>query len=114
LRSYFGLRSLQGEHDFEEHGRLRTKTEIGGEDWAVEFGFKGCGLAPRDDPDFRLEEVREYLVYVYPSGYSSWSDAKDDARKRAYFRISPRCPDIETVEGSRSMSNPCNIEGYDV
>lgn len=114
LRSYFGLRSLQGEHDFEEHGRLRTKTEIGGEDWAVEFGFKGCGLAPRDDPDFRLEEVREYLVYVYPSGYSSWSDAKDDARKRAYFRISPRWPDIETVEGSRSMSNPCNIEGYDV
>lgn len=114
LRSYFGLRSLQGEHDFEEHGRLRAAAEIDGKDWAVEFGFKRCGIAPRDHPDFRLDEVREYLVYVYPSGYSSWSDAAKEARKRAYFRISPRWPDIETVEGSASMSNPCDIEGYDV
>ncbi|WP_162562533.1 DUF7845 domain-containing protein [Salinigranum rubrum] len=114
LRSYFGLRSLQGEHDFEEHGRLRAATEIDGKEWAVEFGFKGSGIAPRDDPGFRLDEVREYLVYVYPKSYSSWSDAASEGRKRAYFRISPRWPDIETVEGSRSMSNPCNIEGYDV
>ncbi|AUV80582.1 AsnC family protein [Salinigranum rubrum] len=88
--------------------------EIDGDEWAVEFGFKGCGIASRDDPSFRLDEVREYLVYVYPNAYSSWSDAKKEARKRAYFRISPRWPDIETIEGARSMSNPCDIEGYDI
>ena len=114
LRSYFGLRSLQGEHDFEEHGRLKTTAEIAGKEWSVEFGFKKSGLAPRDDPSFRLDEVREYLVYVYPKGYSTWGDAKSEARKRAYFRLSPRWPDIETKEGNRSMSNPCDIEGYDV
>lgn len=114
LRSYFGFRSLQGEHDFEEHGRLKTTTEIDGDEWAVEFGFKSSGLAPRNADNFRLEEVREYLVYVYPKGYQEWGDAKSEARQRAYFRLSPRWPDIETKEGMRSMSNPCDIEGYDV
>ncbi|QAU11667.1 Lrp/AsnC family transcriptional regulator [Halorubrum sp. BOL3-1] len=114
LRSYFGLRSLQGEHDFEQHGRLRTTAEIDGSEWNIEFGFKSCGLAPRDAANFQLEEVREYLVYVYPKGYESWGDAKSEARKRAYFRISPRWPDIETKDGVSSMSNPCDLEGYDV
>lgn len=114
LRSYFGLRSLQGEHDFEEHGRLRTTTEIGSDEWAVEFGFKSCGIAPRDMANFQLEEVREYLIFVYPNGYSSWDEDKSDAQQRAYFHLSPRWPDIETKEGIRSMSNPCDIEGYDV
>ncbi|WP_236639704.1 DUF7845 domain-containing protein [Salinigranum halophilum] len=114
LRSYFGLNSLQKEHDFETHGRLRTGTEIDGKEWTVEFGFKGCGIAPRDDPSFRLDEVREYQIYVYPSAYSSYKGAKDDARKRAHFLISPRWPGIESAEGFRPMSNPCSIEGYDV
>ncbi|MGQ4555957.1 DUF7845 domain-containing protein [Halobellus sp. GM3] len=114
LQSYFGLRSLQGEHDFEDHGRLRAAVDIDGDEWTVEFGFKKSGIAPRDSPNFELDEVREYLIYVYPSAYSSWEDAKSEARKRAYFRISPRWPDIETKEGLRSMSNPCDIEGYDV
>ncbi len=114
LRTYFGLRSLQGEHDFEKYGRLRTTTNIDDNEWAVEFGFKSSGLAPRDSDSFRLNEVREYLVYVYPAAYASWDDAKSEARKRAYFRISPRWPDIQTKEGLRTMSNPCDIEGYDV
>lgn len=114
LRTYFGLRSLQGEHDFEKYGRLRTTTKINDNEWAVEFGFKDCGLAPRDSDNFQLDEVREYLVYVYPSAYTSWRDAKDEARKRAYFKISPRWPDIQTKEGLKPMSNPYNLEGYDV
>ncbi|WP_092733080.1 DUF7845 domain-containing protein [Halopenitus persicus] len=113
LRSYFGLRSLQGEHNFEDHGRLRTSMELGDDTWAVEFGFKPSGIAPRDRPDFQLDEVREYLIYVYPDAYSSWADAKDEARQRAYFRISPRWPDMSSKDGLKSMSNP-DIEGYDV
>ncbi|WP_049986566.1 DUF7845 domain-containing protein [Halobellus rufus] len=114
LRSYFGLNSLQKEHDFEKHGPLRTGVNIGGDEWTVQFRFKESGIAARDSPNFELDEVREYLIYVYPSAYSSWDDAKSEARKRAYFLISPRWPDIETKEGLRSMSNPCGIEGYDV
>jgi hypothetical protein len=40
---------------FDELVALRI--EVDGEEWAVEFGFKDCGIAPRDDPDFRLDEV---------------------------------------------------------
>lgn len=114
LRSYFGLRSLQGEHDFEEYGPLETTTEINGQEWNVDFGFKRCGIAPRNVENFQLEEVREYKVYVYPKGYDSYVDAKSEARKRVYFRISPRWPDIETKEGYSAMSNPYDLEGYDV
>jgi predicted transcriptional regulator len=114
LRSYFGLRSLQGEHDFEKHGQLRTSIDIEGEELNVEFGFDECGIAPRDSPNFELDEVREYPIRVYPSAYSSWDDARSEARKRAYFLISPRWPDIESKEGYSTLSNPYDIEGYDV
>ncbi|AUV81218.1 AsnC family protein [Salinigranum rubrum] len=114
LRSYFGLNSLQKEHDFEQHSRLKTSISFDDSEWTVEFGFKECGIAPRDDSGFRLEEVREYLVYVYPGAYDSWSDAAQEARQRVYYRISPRWPDIETKEGIKPMSNPCGIEGFDV
>lgn len=108
LRSYFGLRSLQGEHDFEDHGRLRTAIELDGTEWTVGYNFKDSGIAPRDAHDFRLEEVREYLIYVYPSAYSSWDDAKSEARKRAYFRISPRWPGIESKGEYGTMSGVMN------
>ncbi|MBP1985934.1 DUF7845 domain-containing protein [Halolamina salifodinae] len=115
LASYFGLNSLQKEHDFERLGAFReTFEDVDGKEWAIEFRFKGSGIAPRDHPDFRLEEVREYQVYVYPTGYEQYEDAKAEDRKRAYFRISPRWPEIETVEDAAPMSNPHDILGYDV
>ncbi|WP_435161125.1 Lrp/AsnC family transcriptional regulator [Halorubrum sp. SY-15] len=113
LRSYFGLRSLQGEHDFEQHGWLRTTTEIDGSDWNVAFAFKDSGFAPRKTDNFELEEVKEYRIYVFPKGYDSYADAKSEARKRAYFCISPRWPDMETKEGNKEMSST-GLEGYNV
>jgi predicted transcriptional regulator len=113
LRSYFGLRSLQGEHDFEQHGRLRTATKIDGSEWNVAFAFKDSGFAPRSTDNFELEEVKEYRIYVYPKGYDSYADAKSEARKRAYFCISPRWPDMETKEGNKEMSST-GLEGYNV
>jgi hypothetical protein len=114
LRTYFGLNSLQKEHDFTDHGRLRTGIEIDGQEYAVAFQFKGSGIEPRDRASFTLEEVKEYLVYVYPAAYTSYEDAKAEDRKRAYFKLSPRWPDIESVEGAAPMSNPHDIEGFDV
>ena len=114
LRSYFGLVSLRKEHDFEKYGHLQTTTDIDNQEWNVAFAFKDSGIAPRSAENFELEEVKEYRVYVYPKGYDSYADAKSEARKRAYFQISPRWPDIETKEGNRPMSNPYDLEGYDV
>ncbi|MDB2248067.1 DUF7845 domain-containing protein [Halorubrum ezzemoulense] len=114
LRSYFGLVSLMKEHDFNKYGLLNTTTEIDGQEWNVDFKFEDSGIAPRNAANFELEEVKEYRIYVYPKGYDSYHDAKSEARKRVNFLISPRWPDIESKEGLKTMSNPHDLEGYDV
>jgi hypothetical protein len=114
LRTYFGLNSLQKEHDFAEHGRLRVGLEHEGDELTVAFGFKDCAIAPADHPEFRLDEVHEYLVYVYPAAYNSYEDAKSEGRARAYYRLSPRWPDLETADDAKPISNPHDIAGFDV
>ncbi|EJN61577.1 DUF7845 domain-containing protein [Halogranum rubrum] len=141
MQSYYALNSLQKEHDWEDHGTLRTGFEVDVDElpqvtrrqlekaddfgtfddvekWAVEFNFKSCGIAPptgdvADDIDWRLEEVREYIVKVYPSAYQSFEEAKQDGRKRASFTLKPRWPEIESTSG-RGISNPYDIAGFDV
>lgn len=141
LRSYYALNSLQKEHDWEKYETLRTGFEIdvdelpqvtrrqlqeadefgSAEDvekWAVDFNFKGCGIAPPNDDvaedlDWRLETVREYVVKVYPAAYQSHAEAKDDGRKRASFTLKPRWPDIEST-GAKNLSNPYDLTGFDV
>ncbi|WP_225317723.1 MULTISPECIES: Lrp/AsnC family transcriptional regulator [Haloferax] len=120
LSTYFGLVSLYKMHDFEEYGNLRTGIEFGGEDWNVEFGYAdNPGLATPDDEtdlgrwDWRLDNVPEFLIRVYPAAYQSFKDAKDDNRKRAYFRVRPRWPGIESKSG-KSIPNPHGILGVDV
>ncbi|ELZ94992.1 hypothetical protein C440_07947 [Haloferax mucosum ATCC BAA-1512] len=120
LKTYFGLVSLYKMHDFEEHGNLRAGLEYGGEEWTIEFGYAdNPGLAVPDDDtdlgpyDWRLEDVPEFLVRVYPASYDSWTAAKDDNRKRAYFRVRPRWPGVESKSG-KSIPNPHGILGVDV
>ncbi|MFC7128428.1 winged helix-turn-helix transcriptional regulator [Haloferax chudinovii] len=119
LSTYFGLVSLYKMHDFEEYGNLRAGIEFGGEEWNVEFSFKESGVAtPEDDTDlgrwdWRLEKVPEFQVYVYPEAYPEYSEAVDDNRKRAYFKVSPRWPGIKSESG-KNISNPHNILGVDV
>ncbi|MFD1601042.1 Lrp/AsnC family transcriptional regulator [Halobellus rarus] len=119
LSTYFGLVTLYKMHDFEEYGRLRAGLEFGGSEWNVEFGYKPCGIrAPEEDTDlgrwdWRLDDPLEFSVYVYPTGYESYEDAKQENRKRAYFGISPRWPDIESESGE-TISNPYDLLGIDV
>ncbi|MGZ0745719.1 DUF7845 domain-containing protein [Haloparvum sp. AD34] len=115
IRSYFGLNSLQKEHDFEEHGALRTSMEDEeGDSWGIEFSFKDSGLAPRDDPGFQIENVREYQVQIFPDQYDTHSEAKSDGRRVISFTLSPRWPDIESLGDASNLSNPHDIEGFDV
>ncbi|REA03476.1 AsnC family protein [Haloferax sp. Atlit-6N] len=120
LSTYFGLVSLYKMHDFEEYGNLRAGIEFGGEEWNVEFGYAdNPGLATPDDStdlgrwDWRLEDVPEFLIRVYPAAYQSFKDAKDENRKRAYFRVRPRWPGITSKSG-KNIPNPHNILGVDV
>lgn len=141
LLSYYALNSLQKEHDWDEYGALRTTfdidtaelpqvtrrqlretTEFGDaeniEKWAVEFTFHPSGIAaPTDDLaadlGWRLEEVREYRVKVYPAAYESYADAKEDGRKRASFHLRPRWPDIQSTSGT-TISNPHDLVGFDI
>ncbi|WP_449271781.1 DUF7845 domain-containing protein [Haloferax litoreum] len=120
LSTYFGLVSLYKMHDFEEHGRLRAGLEHNGEEWNIEFGYAdNPGLAvPGEDTDlgpydWRLEDVPEFTIHVYPDAYESYTDAKDDNRKRAYFRVRPRWPGVYSKSG-KSVPNPHDILGVDV
>ncbi|ELZ84909.1 hypothetical protein C454_02735 [Haloferax gibbonsii ATCC 33959] len=120
LSTYFGLVSLYKMHDFEEYGNLRAGIEFGGEEWNVEFGYAdNPGLATPDEGtdlgrwDWRLEDVPEFLIRVYPAAYQSFNDAKDENRKRAYFRVRPRWPGITSKSGT-NIPNPHNILGVDV
>ncbi|WP_411967525.1 Lrp/AsnC family transcriptional regulator [Haloferax sp. YSSS75] len=143
LHSYYALNSLQKEHDWEEHGVLRTGFDVVAENlpqitqrqlceaeefgpnadiekWAVEFTFESSGLAtPNDDHaeelGWRLDDVREYRVKIYPATYTSHTEAKREGRKRASFHIKPRWPDIESKNpDAPNPSNPHDIVGFDV
>jgi len=119
LSTYFGLVTLYKMHDFEEYGRLRAGLEFGGKQWHVEFGFKDSGIAPPDEEtdlgrwDWRLDDVHEFSIYVYPEGYESYEEAKQENRQRAYYGVSPRWPDIESKSG-KTISNPYDLLGIDV
>ncbi|RDZ39422.1 AsnC family protein [Haloferax sp. Atlit-10N] len=120
LSTYFGLVSLFKMHDFEEHGNLRAGIEYDDEEWNVEFGYAdNPGLATPNDStdlgrwDWRLDDVPEFLIRVYPAAYQSFKDAKDENRKRAYFRVRPRWPGITSKSG-KNIPNPHNILGVDV
>ncbi|ELY31398.1 hypothetical protein C499_01380, partial [Halogeometricum borinquense DSM 11551] len=119
LSTYFGLVSLYKMHDFEEYGQLRAGLEFDDKDWNLEFGYKSCGLAPPDDDtdlgrwDWRLDDPLEFRIYVYPSAYDSYQDAKDENRQRVYYRVSPRWSDMESVNG-KSFSNPHDLLGVDI
>nr|WP_049915373.1 hypothetical protein [Haloferax mucosum] len=99
LSTYFRLVSLYKMHDFEEYGNLRAGIEFANEEWTVEFSYADDpGLTTPDDDtdrgrfDWRLgkDGVPEFIVRVYPSAYPSFKEAKDDNRKRAYFRVRPQ------------------------
>ncbi|WP_089806959.1 DUF7845 domain-containing protein [Halogeometricum rufum] len=119
LSTYFGLVSLYKMHDFEEYGRLRAGLEFDDQDWNISFGFKNCGIkAPEDDSDlgpwdWRLEDPIEFLIYVYPSAYESYAAAGQENRQRAFFNVSPRWPNIESVNDN-PISNPHDLLGVDV
>ncbi|MCU4971153.1 Lrp/AsnC family transcriptional regulator [Halobacteria archaeon AArc-m2/3/4] len=118
LKSYSGFSDLQKEHDFEQYGNLQLEMRgdfngIKSDDLTVEFGFKGSGIAPSEDPDFKLEEVREYQIYIYPGEYEDYSEAADNGRQRAHFLIRPRWPGIASESGSE-IPNPHDITGFDI
>lgn len=73
-------------------GGSRTATfEYGGDGFEATLYYQQSGLAPRDDPDFRLETVREYRIDVV---------ADDDlGERKANYHVAPRWPDMETTEG---------------
>ncbi|WP_430638981.1 Lrp/AsnC family transcriptional regulator [Haloferax volcanii] len=122
LSTYFGLISLYKMHDFEEYGNLRAGIEFGGEEWNLEFGYADDPkiAVPDEDTDlgrwdWRLDgdTVPEFMIRLYPETYPSFQEAKDDNRKRAYFRVRPRWPGVKSKSG-KNISNPHDILGVDV
>ncbi|MDL5360397.1 hypothetical protein [Halalkalicoccus sp. NIPERK01] len=63
---------------------------LAGEIWSVELTPKESGLKPRDDPEFELKTVKEYVLRVAPE------DADDQIAPPAVtFQVAPRWPEME-------------------
>ena len=118
LGVYYGLNSLQKEHDFREDGALVTEFEVPDEIaeqtdcelWEVEFSFSDSKLKPWDDSSFRIQNVREYSIKVHPAGV----EKHDKALRKATFSVKPRWPDLEAEDGYSNPSNPHDLLGVDV
>lgn len=108
LDVYYGLNSLQKEHDFAEEGRVETSFhDADGKQWAVWFSFKSSGLEAWDNPEFRIQNVREYKIKIHPARF----DEHDEAVEKATFTVSPRWPNIESEGDAADPSNPHGILG---
>lgn len=118
LGVYYGLNSLQKEHDFREEGALVAEFGVPDEIaestdrelWELEFSFSDSKLEPWDDESFRIQNVREYSIKVHPAGV----DDHDDALRKATFSVKPRWPDLESEDGYADPNNPHGILGLDV
>jgi len=118
LGVYYGLNSLQKEHDFRDDGALVTEFGVPDEvadatdrdRWELEFSFSDSKLKPWDDESFRIQNVREYSIKVHPAGVDNHSDAL----RKATFSVKPRWPDLESEDGYADPSNPHDILGLDV
>jgi predicted transcriptional regulator len=91
------------------------------EQWSVALRYSDSNIHPPDDHvardlDWRLDTVKEPRVYVFPSSYDSFKEAKSEGRARAYFRLRPRWPDQEADNraGDTVSINPTDLVGTDV
>ncbi|KZN23908.1 hypothetical protein A4G99_13845 [Haladaptatus sp. R4] len=118
LGIYYGLNSLQKEHDFRDDGALKAEFGVpddiaettGRERWELEFSFSDSKLKPWRDSSFRIENVREYSVKMHPAGVENHRDAL----RKASFNVRPRWPNLESEDGYRDPSNPHDLLGIDV
>lgn len=87
LAPYFALDAV-----VKDAGGSRTaEFEYDGERFEATLSYQQSGLAPRDDPGFQLESVREYRIHVV---------ADDDlGERKANYQVAPRWPDMETTDG---------------
>ena len=97
LHPFYALDSIIKSND----GTVRATFEHGEERYRVELYYQDSGLAPRDDPDFRLETVREFRLRVHASD--------ETGERKVTFHIAPRWPGMQTKEG-KEVPTP-DIEG---
>lgn len=98
LTPYFALDAVGKAAD----GSTSSTFDFDGERWKATIYSTESGFEPRDDPDFRIETVREYNLHVKSVEDSIGS-------RKAHYNISPRWPDMETTDG-KVVSTP-DIEG---
>lgn len=107
LSPYHGLHAVTRGTD---HGETVTGTFIrNGDRYVASLKPKSSGLAPRDDPSFEYETVKEFSLHVEPE------DADEiPAAPSVTFTVAPRWPNLESTGDSPNPANPGNILGVNV
>ncbi|EMA41071.1 DUF7845 domain-containing protein [Halococcus hamelinensis] len=70
------------------------------EEWTATLGYSDCPFAPRDDPNFRIENVHEYELHVVSN------EDPLNGEKKVHYNISPRWPDMRKEDGSQIRGMP--------
>lgn len=109
LAAYYAMDSLVKEWGdrWETEGKPTEMVQLDGETWATCFDYSESGLDPWDNPNFRLETVKEFRFYFVSTGsptYSGQRADKDSRVKGGTITVRPRWPDL--TSGGSPVSVP--------
>jgi len=90
-------------------GKPTAEFELQGERWATCFDYSKSGLDPWENPEFQIEQVREFRIYFTSKASPKYSGERADRDMRVKggtITIRPRWPDL-TADGK-----PVSVPDY--
>lgn len=114
LKPYYAMHQLMTDWtDWKTDGKPTETTEFNGEEWALCFDYDESGLDTWENPEFQIENVREFRFYFVSKDSPTYRDKradKDPRVKGGTITVRPRWPDM-TSDG-QSVSVPDYGGGY--
>lgn len=111
LTPYYAMDNLTKEWGdrWETEGKPTEDIPLLGETWATCFDYSKSGLDPWDNPDFQLEQVREFQFYFVSKDSPTYEGKRADRDQRVKggtITVRPRWPDL------RSDGKPVSVPDY--
>lgn len=110
LSPFYALESLRSGYDgWKTEGKPTREIEFNGETYALALDYSESGFKPWKHPDFDIETVREYTLYIVAKDsphYEGKPADQDDRTKGGTISVSPRWPNMKSKDGNRDPSVP--------
>lgn len=111
LAPYYAMDSLIKDWGdrWETEGKPTEDIQFLGETWATCFDYSKSGLDPWDNPDFQLQQVREFQFYFVSKDSPTYEGKRADQDKRVKggtITVRPRWPNL------RADGKPVSVPDY--